>query len=341
MTSDDMQRLTITAPPEAAGERLDRFLAAGLEAPSPLSRTRLKALILDGAVTENGAAVTDPSQSVRAEAEYALLLLPPVREATPQAEDIPLDIMFEDDHIIVLNKPSGMVVHPGPGQPDGTLVNALIAHCGDSLTGIGGVMRPGIVHRLDKDTSGVMMAAKSDAAHQKLTEMFAAHDLDRHYLAITWGMPPETEGRIEAALGRSTRDRKKQAVVPNGRYAATNWTVIRRLPPFASIVECRLETGRTHQIRVHMAHLGHGVIGDPMYGKPMRSGQMPDAVARDCLAEIRSFRRQALHAASLGFAHPVTGEALHFETPMPDDMAGLVAAVKAGIARRATAPKNR
>ena len=340
MTSDDMQRLTITAPPEAAGERLDRFLAAGLEAPSPLSRTRLKALILDGAVTENGAAVIDPSQSVRAEAEYALLL-PPVREATPQAEDIPLDIMFEDDHIIVLNKPSSMVVHPGPGQPDGTLVNALIAHCGDSLTGIGGVMRPGIVHRLDKDTSGVMIAAKSDAAHQKLTEMFAAHDLDRHYLAITWGMPPETEGRIEAVLGRSTRDRKKQAVVPNGRYAATNWTVIRRLPPFASIVECRLETGRTHQIRVHMAHLGHGVIGDPMYGKPMRSGQMPDAVARDCLAEIRGFQRQALHAASLGFAHPVTGEALHFETPMPDDMAGLVAAIEAGIAQRATAPKNR
>ncbi|MEK9552946.1 MAG: RluA family pseudouridine synthase, partial [Alphaproteobacteria bacterium] len=246
MTSDDVQRLTITAPPEAAGERLDRFLAAGLEAPTPLSRTRLKALILEGAVTENGTAVTDPSQSVRAEAEYALLL-PPVREAIPQAEDIPLDIMFEDDHIIVLNKPSGMVVHPGPGQPDGTLVNALIAHCGDSLTGIGGVMRPGIVHRLDKDTSGVMMAAKSDAAHQKLTDMFAAHDLDRHYLALTWGMPPETEGRIEAALGRSTRDRKKQAVVPNGRYAATNWTVIRRLPPFASIVECRLETGRTHQ----------------------------------------------------------------------------------------------
>ena len=340
MTSDDVQRLTITAPPKAAGERLDRFLAAGLEAPTPLSRTRLKALILEGAVTENGTAVTDPSQSVRAEAEYALLL-PPVREAIPQAEDIPLDIMFEDDHIIVLNKPSGMVVHPGPGQPDGTLVNALIAHCGDSLTGIGGVMRPGIVHRLDKDTSGVMMAAKSDAAHQKLTDMFAAHDLDRHYLAITWGMPPETEGRIEAALGRSTRDRKKQAVVPNGRYAATKWTVIRRLPPFASIVECRLETGRTHQIRVHMAHLGHGVIGDPMYGKAMRSGQMPDAVARDCLAEIRGFRRQALHAASLGFAHPLTGEQLHFETPMPDDMAGLVTAIEAGIARRATAPKNR
>ena len=180
MTSDDMQRLTITAPPEAAGERLDRFLATGLEAPSPLSRTRLKALILDGAVTENGAAVIDPSRSVRAEAEYAVLL-PPVREATPQAEDIPLDIMFEDDHIIVLNKPSGMVVHPGPGQPDGTLVNALIAHCGDSLTGIGGVMRPGIVHRLDKDTSGVMMAAKSkqtgDGAKREPAHMTVAKDL--------------------------------------------------------------------------------------------------------------------------------------------------------------------
>ena len=340
MTSNDMQRLTITAQPEAAGERLDRFLAARLEAPTPLSRTRLKVLILEGAVTENGTAVTDPSQSVRAEAEYALLL-PPVREATPQAEDIPMDIMFEDDHIIVLNKPSGMVVHPGPGQPGGTLVNALIAHCGGSLTGIGGVMRPGIVHRLDKDTTGVMIAAKSDAAHQKLTEMFAAHDLDRHYLAIAWGMPPETEGRIEAALGRSTRDRKKQAVVPNGRYAATNWTVIRRLPPFASIVECRLETGRTHQIRVHMAHLGHGVIGDPMYGKPMRSAQMPDTVARDCLAKMRGFRRQALHAASLEFKHPVTNQALHFETPMPDDMTGLVAAIEAGISLRAKTPKNR
>lgn len=340
MTSDYMQRLTLTAPPEAEGERLDRFLAAGIEAPTPLSRTRIKALILEGAVTENGTPVTDPSQSVRADAQYALLP-PPVREAAPQAQDIPLDILFEDNHIIVINKPAGMVVHPGPGQPDGTLVNALVSHCGDSLTGIGGVMRPGIVHRLDKDTSGVMMAAKSDAAHRKLTDMFAAHDLDRHYLAITWGMPPETEGRIEAALGRSTRDRKKQAVVADGRFAATSWTVIRRLPPFASLVECRLETGRTHQIRVHMAHLGHGVIGDPIYGKALRSSQMPDAAARECLGEMRAFKRQALHAASLGFAHPISGEDLRFETPMPADMAGLVAAIEAGIAKRATAPKNR
>ena len=334
MTSDDPDILTITATDEDAGARIDRYLASNLEAPTPLSRTRLKALIQEGALSENGTVIGDPSQSVRAGATYSLAV-PPVREAVPQGQDIPLDILFEDRHLIVINKPTGMVVHPAPGQPDGTLVNALIAHCGDSLTGIGGVMRPGIVHRLDKDTSGVMLAAKSDAAHQRLTEMFAAHDLDRRYTALTWGMLPEKEGRIEAALGRSNRDRKKQAVVANGRYAATNWTVMRQLPPFASIVECRLETGRTHQIRVHMAHLGHGVIGDPMYGRTLRSGQMPDNAARDCLAQMRAFGRQALHAAHLGFAHPVTGEALDFSTPMPDDMAGLITTIEAGIARRA------
>jgi 23S rRNA pseudouridine1911/1915/1917 synthase len=334
MTSDDTENLTITATPEDAGERLDRYLASNLEAPTPLSRTRLKALIQEGALSVDGVVVRDPAQSVRPDATYSLAV-PPVREAVPEGQDIPLDILFEDAHLIVINKPSGMVVHPAPGQPDGTLVNALIAHCGDSLTGIGGVMRPGIVHRLDKDTSGVMLAAKSDAAHHRLTEMFAAHDLDRHYKALTWGMLPEKEGRIEAALGRSNRDRKKQAVVANGRYAATSWTVLRQLPPFASIVECRLETGRTHQIRVHMAHLGHGVIGDPMYGRALRSGQMPDNAARDCLAQMRAFGRQALHAEHLGFAHPVTGEMLEFTTPLPDDMAGLITTIEAGIARRA------
>jgi len=334
MTSDDPDILTITAAEEDAGARIDRYLAGNLQAPTPLSRTRLKALIQEGALSEDGRAIDDPSQSVRAGATYRLAV-PPVREAVPQGQDIPLDILFEDKHLIVINKPTGMVVHPAPGQPDGTLVNALIAHCGDSLTGIGGVMRPGIVHRLDKDTSGVMLAAKSDAAHQRLTEMFAAHDLDRRYIALTWGMLPEKEGRIEAALGRSNRDRKKQAVVESGRHAATNWTVLRQLPPFASIVECRLETGRTHQIRVHMAHLGHGVIGDPMYGRALRSGQMPDNAARDCLAQMRGFGRQALHAAILGFAHPITGEALEFSTPMPDDMAGLITTIEDGIARRA------
>ena len=340
MTSDATQQLTATAEEDAGGERLDRFLATALTGEEPLSRTRVKALILEGAVTENGAVARDPSQAVRAGATYALTL-PPVRDATPVAQDIPLDILFEDSDLIVINKPAGMVVHPGPGQPDGTLVNALISHCGDGLTGIGGEMRPGIVHRLDKDTSGVMLAAKSQRAHTRLTEMFAAHDLERCYTAILWGMPGENEGRIEAPLGRSQRDRKKQAVVANGRFAATNWRVTRRLPPFASLVECRLETGRTHQIRVHMAHLGHGVIGDPVYGRPMRSGQMPDAPARDCLVEIRRFERQALHAARLGLAHPVTGATREFEPPLPADMAALVGLIETGIARRAAARPSR
>ena len=336
MTSDATQELTAIAGEGAGGQRIDRFLAVELQGAEPLSRTRVKALILDGAVTEDGAPATDPSQPVRDGAIY-VLRLPPVRDARPVGQDIPLDILYEDADLIVIDKPAGMVVHPGPGQPDGTLVNALISHCGDGLTGIGGEMRPGIVHRLDKDTSGVMLAAKSQRAHTRLTEMFAAHDLERCYSAILWGMLGENAGRIEAPLGRSQRDRKKQAVVANGRHAATNWRVTRRLPPFASLAECRLETGRTHQIRVHMAHLGHSVVGDPVYGRPMRSGQMPDAAARDCLAEIRRFGRQALHAARLALAHPVTGDALEFETPLPADMQALIGAIEDGIARRAAA----
>ena len=334
MTSDATQELTAIAGEGAGGQRIDRFLAAELTGAEPLS------LSLEGAVTENGVPATDPSQSGREGATYALRL-PPVRDARPLAQDIPLNILYEDADLIVIDKPAGMVVHPGPGQPDGTLVNALISHCGDGLTGIGGEMRPGIVHRLDKDTSGVMLAAKSQRAQARLTEMFAAHDLERCYTAILWGMPGENEGRIEAPLGRSSRDRKKQAVVANGRHAATNWCVKRRLPPFASLAECQLETGRTHQIRVHMAHLGHSVVGDPVYGRPMRSSQMPDAVARDCLAEMRRFGRQALHAARLALAHPVTGDALAFETPLPADMRALVTTIEDGIARRATARPSR
>ena len=243
MTSDTTQQLTCIADEASRGDRLDRFLAATLTGGEPLSRTRVKALILDGAVTEDGTVTTDPSQSVREGATY-ILSVPPVRDAKPVAQDIPLDILYEDSDLIVLNKSAGMVVHPGPGQPDGTLVNALISHCGDGLTGIGGEMRPGIVHRLDKDTSGVMLAAKSQRAHARLTEMFAAHDLERCYTAILGGMPGENEGRIEAPLGRSSRDRKKQDVVKDGRFAATNWRVIRRLPPFASLAECRLAGSR-------------------------------------------------------------------------------------------------
>ncbi|MDA9930606.1 RluA family pseudouridine synthase [Alphaproteobacteria bacterium] len=334
MTSDQTTKLSITAPDDVETDRLDRYLTTNLEA-SSLSRTRLKALILEGALTQNGVVVGDPSQNVRANAVY-VLTLPPVRDPTPAGQDIPLDIMFEDQHLIVINKPVGMVVHPGPGQPDGTLVNALINHCGPSLTGIGGVMRPGIVHRLDKDTSGVMLAAKTEIAHHRLTEMFAAHDLDRRYQALVWGSMIDREGRVDEPIGRSNRDRKKQAVMPNGRSAATNWQSLRQFPPFASLLECRLETGRTHQIRVHMAHMGHGVIGDAMYGRAPRSGQMPDAVSREVLAQIRTFGRQALHAAQLNFAHPVRGEPMAFETAIPDDMANLIRVIEAGIHKRAT-----
>jgi len=211
----------------------------------------------------------------------------------------------------------------------------LIAHCGESLTGIGGVLRPGIVHRLDKDTSGVMIAAKTAVAHANLTSMFAAHDLDRRYQALVWGTEIDRDGTVDAPLGRSNFDRKKQAVTSKGRHAITHWHTLRSFPPFATLLECRLETGRTHQIRVHMAHIGRSIIGDPLYGRAPRAGQMPDVTARTCLAQLRSFRRQALHAAHLGFAHPVTGEALGFTSQLPDDMQTLIQIMDGAIATRA------
>ena len=265
MTSDDMQRLTLTATQQAEGERLDRFLAGGIEAPTPLSRTRIKALILDGAVTENGRPVTDPSQSVRLDAEYALLF-PPVREAVPQAEDIPLDILFEDSHIIILNKPSGMVVHPGPGQPDGTLVNALISHCGDSLTGIGGVMRPGIVHRLDKDTSGVLLLARDRVAARHLTRAFQQQDMEKTYLALVAGAPPETLEMKGALLKRGGPGGEMMAVDPEGQPSHSSLRLIEPAGVRMALVALQPRTGRTHQLRVHMAHAGHPIVGDGKYG---------------------------------------------------------------------------
>ena len=327
--------LSITAPAETATQRIDKFLADNLDDDGQsLSRSRIKALILDKRLLEDGRTLADPSSTVKPLCRYALELPPPV-DATPKAENIPLDVLYEDAHIIVLNKPAGMVVHPAPGSLTGTLVNALIAHCGESLTGIGGVMRPGIVHRLDKDTSGVMMAAKPDIAHHTLTSMFAAHDLDRRYHALVWGTGVERDGMVDAPLGRSNHDRKKQAVNPRGRHAITHWRVMRTLPPFGSLVECTLETGRTHQIRVHMAHIGHPVIGDPLYGRAPRAGQMPDTRARTGLAQMRAFDRQALHAAHLGFDHPVTGEPLAFSTPIPPDMATLQTLMEDTVAMRA------
>ncbi|MEQ8406023.1 MAG: RluA family pseudouridine synthase [Oceanicaulis sp.] len=328
--SDAPEDYTLEPGPEAAGERLDRYLA---EAIPELSRSRCKALIEAGHLTLDGKTVTDPKHKVRAGAAYRLS--PPEPEpATPQAEDIPLDILFEDDDLIVVNKQAGMTVHPAAGNWTGTLVNALLHHCADSLSGIGGVQRPGIVHRLDKDTSGVMVVAKSDRAHQGLSERFAAHDVERAYLAIVRGGPKPKAGRLETRLARSSHDRKKFAVIADpesraGKHAITNYETLKAYgqepgkgigTPIASLVECRLETGRTHQIRIHMAHLGCPLLGDPLYGR----GRASTLLRVDEDKTFKDFRRQALHAAVLGFDHPVTGEPLRFETEPPKDMQRLI-----------------
>src|SRR5262245_44275811 len=355
MTASDPQTLEITAPQEAAGQRLDKWLA---EAGTGMSRSRLRILIEEGRVTANGAAATDPSAKVIAGAVY-VIDPPPPAAADPQPEAIPLDILFEDKHLIVIDKPPGMVVHPAPGQETGTLVNALLHHCGTGLTGIGGVARPGIVHRLDKDTSGVMVAAKSEAAHTALTAMFAAHDIERAYLAVTRGAPRPLVGRIETNIARSQTDRKKMAVVKEkhfradawsndpdamgddtlaGKVAITNYRVLETFgrldatgaQPAAALVECRLETGRTHQIRVHLAHIGAPVLGDQTYGKHrwLKADGRGPAFER-ATATAKAFPRQALHATVLGFVHPITQEDLRFERDPPADMADLIDALRA------------
>jgi 23S rRNA pseudouridine1911/1915/1917 synthase len=355
MTEDQPTALSLTAPAEAAGARLDKWLA---DAGTGMSRSRLRALIEEGRVTANGAPATDPSAKVIAGAVYSIDLPPPAA-AEPQPEAIPLDILFEDKHLIVIDKPPGMVVHPAPGQETGTLVNALLHHCGRELTGIGGVARPGIVHRLDKDTSGVMLAAKSEEAHTALTAMFAAHDIERIYLAVTRGSPRPLIGRIETNIARSQSDRKKMVVVKEkhfradhwsndltggeddtlaGKPAITNYRVLETFgrldatgtQPAAALAECRLETGRTHQIRVHLAHIGTPVLGDQTYGKHrwLKAEGKGPAFER-ATATAKAFPRQALHATVLGFVHPVTGEELRFERPPPADMADLIDALRA------------
>tara|TARA_E500000178_G_scaffold239231_1_gene235674 strand:+ start:1302 stop:2351 length:1050 start_codon:yes stop_codon:yes gene_type:complete len=343
--NNTLTTLTLTVAEDATQDRIDRWLSETCmklsqdehqpdqSAYAGLSRSRLKALILDGMVSANDKVITNPSASIQAGATY-IITIPETVSATPKGEDIPLNILFEDSHIIIINKPAGMVVHPAPGSMQGTLVNALIAHCGDSLTGIGGEQRPGIVHRLDKDTSGVMVAAKTAVAHQNLSSMFAAHDLTRRYTALTWGIIKSREQTIDAPINRNSRDRKKMAVMANGRHAVTHVTVKRILPPLASVVECQLETGRTHQIRVHMAHIGHGIIGDPTYGRAMRSGQMPDNALREVLSYLRAFPRQALHASHLGFDHPVTRQPMEFDTDLPDDMANVMQGLENRITDR-------
>lgn len=299
------------------GGRLDRALSM---AAVDISRSRIQALMAAGALTREGVVVTDASMTAKP-GEYELVIPPPA-PAKPLGEDLSLVVLFEDEHLIVIDKPAGMSAHPSPGHLFGTLVNALIHHCAGSLSGIGGVARPGIVHRLDKDTSGVMVAAKSDAAHRGLSELFAGHDIDRAYTALTRGVPKSSSGEIVTRIGRSTHDRKKMAVLRSGgREAVTRYTVQKRFGPperpLAARVDCRLETGRTHQIRVHLAHIGAPCLGDPAYG----SGPPAPAV-RAAIAEA-GLERQALHARLLGFVHPITGEALRFETPPPADMRAL------------------
>lgn len=333
-----MNQIVITSVAEDAGLRLDAFLGAKADG---ISRSRAKALIEEGAVTVGGAVETNPRAPVKAGLQYAVNLPPPV-PATPQAENIPLDILFEDEHLIILNKPAGLAVHPAPGSETGTLVNALLHHCQGQLSGIGGVERPGIVHRLDKLTSGVMVAAKTEAAHTGLAALFERHDIDRLYRAITRGAPRPLSGTIDAAIARSENDRKKMSVhknpdSPAARHAVTHYRAVEtygykdratRLPA-AAMIECRLETGRTHQIRVHMTHAGAPLIGDPVYGR--QSGIIAWGSGEEhaaALAAARAFPRQALHAAVLGFVHPITGETHRFEQPLPEDMAGLVSALR-------------
>ena len=297
-----------------AGGRLDK----GLAEPSGLSRARVQALIASGAVTVDGKAATQPSAKVLADAPFTISV-PPAVDPEARAQDIPLQVVFEDEHLIVVDKPAGLVVHPAAGNLDGTLVNALLHHCAGQLSGIGGVARPGIVHRIDKDTSGLLVVAKSNAAHEGLARQFADHSIERAYLAVCNGHPNPAAGTISARVGRSDANRKKMAVLPKessrGKHAVTRYKTMRKMP-HCSLVECRLETGRTHQVRVHLASIGHPLVGDPVYGRS-------NSALRPVLHKL-DFRRQALHAAVLGFIHPVTGHRLSFSSALPADMAELI-----------------
>lgn len=296
---------------EEQGERIDRVLAARVP---DLSRSRIKGLIEEGRITIGGAPAS-ASAKARAGQSFAIIF-PEVIDAAPAPQHMALSVLYEDEHLIVIDKPPGLVVHPAAGNPDGTLVNALIAHCGQSLAGIGGERRPGIVHRLDKDTSGLMVAAKTEPALTGLARQFAAHSVERAYKAVVWGVPAPSSGVIEGNIGRSPRNRKKMAVVPSGgKPARTHYRVERLLAGgAASQIDCRLETGRTHQIRVHLAHLGNALVGDPVYGR--RPSRSP--------ADLLRFDRQALDAYKLGFTHPATGKSLRFERDVYSDIKELI-----------------
>ncbi|HUG45659.1 MAG TPA: RluA family pseudouridine synthase [Sphingomicrobium sp.] len=302
--------MVVKLEPAHLGWRLDRALAAAVPA---LSRERLKALILGGSLTSGGTVFTDPSSKVKGN-EVFRLDVPEPEPARNEPQAIPLEVVYEDPHLLVIDKPAGLVVHPAAGNRDGTLVNALLHHCGESLSGIGGVARPGIVHRIDKDTSGLLAVAKTDAAHEGLSKQFADHSIERRYLAIVSGVPRTARGSIDAPLGRSSANRKKIAIVAEnrGKRAVTHWKRLEILKDSA-LVECSLETGRTHQVRVHMASIGHPLLGDPVYGGGGGKAH------RELLKRL-GFHRQALHAARLGFTHPVTSLRLSFSSGMPADM---------------------
>lgn len=326
-----LERLNAEADASHDGIRLDRFLSMRLP---ELSRTRVQNLIKQGHVSLGSATIVDVKYRVKPGDRFMLEVPPPSR-AEPGAEAIPLDVVYEDDALIVIDKPAGLVVHPGAGHAKGTLVNALIAHCGPSLSGIGGVARPGIVHRLDKDTSGLMVAAKTDRAHRALAKQFADHgrtgELERGYLALVWGTPSRPHGTIDAPIGRHPASRTKMAVLPGkGREAVTHWRVVetfgRGKEPIASLIACTLETGRTHQVRVHLSSIGHPLIGDPLYGQGFKSKlrTLPEPLR----SKLAALNRQALHAEHLAFVHPVSGTLLKFNSPLPADLAGIVEAFK-------------
>ncbi len=317
---------TITVDDEHDGIRLDRVLAARIPA---LSRSRLKALILAGEVSIDNRTIDDPGHHVKT-GNRVTVHVPPAEAAEPEGENIPLNVVYEDDDIIVIDKPKGLVVHPAPGHSSGTLVNALIAHCGDSLSGIGGIKRPGIVHRLDKDTTGLMVVAKNDRAHASLAAQFADHGrtgpLKRGYLAFVWGAPERPKGTIDAPLERHPHARDKRAVREGGREAITHWQVLERYAgadgkTVASLISCQLETGRTHQIRVHLAHIGHPILGDATYGPGFKT--KASRLGPDAKTALEALERQALHAYLLGIAHPTTGKTLEFQSELPGDLVRL------------------
>ena len=324
-----LDRRIARAGDDHAGWRLDRFLAAALP---DFSRSRLQQLLAEGAVSLGARTIKDANHRVKPDDDY-VVTVPPTAPATPQGQDIPLEVVYEDKDLIVINKPAGLVVHPAAGNPDGTLVNALIGHCGEDALAIGGEARPGIVHRLDKDTSGLLVAAKTERAMTSLAKQFANHTIERAYNAVVWGAPRDSTGLIESQIGRSPFDRKRMAVLrAGGKRAATRYKVIEKFGPaerpFASLIECRLETGRTHQIRVHLTHLGHPLIGDPQYGRNRTAPRGKSEAELQAFSAAGDFPRQALHAFVLGFQHPSLHKTLRFEAPWPADFAELVGALR-------------